>query len=251
VDTDILKPNTGYVSIERPSQVSSSKDSSEPPTTGVITPDDEQPAPYAEPVSEDEDEDVMDIGLAKDEEKRTGLTGQQVAEAIAFREKMLKERDSSPPSNIQDLGRKRFGNDLGPEDDDDEADERTPLLQNTNASSTKPKAKAKPRTLSIDPLALSSTFDQTLRERLRGAQDEQEAKDAPQQDSEREDQNGHPDGSTSAAPGDEPDLIRDWMAPPGKRIAVPVRIEPKVYFATERTFLVSYCCLGCEDWFLT
>ncbi len=28
-------------------------------------------------------------------------------------------------------------------------------------------------------------------------------------------------------------------APPGKKIAIPVRIEPKVYFAAERTFLVS------------
>jgi hypothetical protein len=28
-----------------------------------------------------------------------------------------------------------------------------------------------------------------------------------------------------------------FTAPPGKKIAVPVRVEPKVYFATERTFL--------------
>lgn len=28
-----------------------------------------------------------------------------------------------------------------------------------------------------------------------------------------------------------------WKAPPGKRIHVPVRVEPKVYFAAERTFL--------------
>jgi len=32
-------------------------------------------------------------------------------------------------------------------------------------------------------------------------------------------------------------LERTWRAPQGKRIAVPVRIEPKVYFAAERTFL--------------
>jgi SPX domain protein involved in polyphosphate accumulation/uncharacterized membrane protein YidH (DUF202 family) len=30
---------------------------------------------------------------------------------------------------------------------------------------------------------------------------------------------------------------RRWKAPPGKRIHVPVRVEPKVYFAAERTFL--------------
>ena len=33
-------------------------------------------------------------------------------------------------------------------------------------------------------------------------------------------------------------VSRDFRAPPGKRISVPVRIEPKVYFAAERTFLV-------------
>ncbi|KAG1743955.1 uncharacterized protein EDB91DRAFT_1335642 [Suillus paluster] len=36
---------------------------------------------------------------------------------------------------------------------------------------------------------------------------------------------------------DERLLMRDWTAPAGKRIAVSVRVEPKVYFANERTFL--------------
>ena len=31
--------------------------------------------------------------------------------------------------------------------------------------------------------------------------------------------------------------VRRFKAPKGKRIHVPVRVEPKVYFATERTFL--------------
>ena len=35
-------------------------------------------------------------------------------------------------------------------------------------------------------------------------------------------------------------LERNWRAPAGKRIAVPVRVEPKVYFAVERTFFVSF-----------
>ena len=38
--------------------------------------------------------------------------------------------------------------------------------------------------------------------------------------------------------GDDRTLTREWRAPPGTRIAIPIRIEPKVYFATERTFLV-------------
>ncbi|KAH9481308.1 Vacuolar transporter chaperone 4 [Psilocybe cubensis] len=37
--------------------------------------------------------------------------------------------------------------------------------------------------------------------------------------------------------GDDRILERNWRAPEGKLIAIPVRIEPKVYFAAERTFL--------------
>lgn len=39
--------------------------------------------------------------------------------------------------------------------------------------------------------------------------------------------------------GDDRIIERSWHAPEGKRILVPVRIEPKVYFVAERTFLVS------------
>ena len=37
--------------------------------------------------------------------------------------------------------------------------------------------------------------------------------------------------------GDSPIQERRFKAPPGKKIYVPVRVEPKVYFAAERTFL--------------
>ena len=46
-------------------------------------------------------------------------------------------------------------------------------------------------------------------------------------------------GVGASRAGDDRVLERNWTAPAGKRIAVPVRIEPKVYFASERTFLVS------------
>ncbi|KAG1725146.1 VTC domain-containing protein [Suillus paluster] len=63
------------------------------------------------------------------------------------------------------------------------------------------------------PLSPSSAFDERLRERF------QAKKNVPPRAQE------------------ERLLVRDWTAPPGKRIAVPVRVEPKVYFANERTFL--------------
>jgi uncharacterized membrane protein YidH (DUF202 family) len=37
--------------------------------------------------------------------------------------------------------------------------------------------------------------------------------------------------------GDGPVHTKKFLAPPGKKIYVPVRVEPKVYFAAERTFL--------------
>jgi hypothetical protein len=91
------------------------------------------------------------------------------------------------------------------------------------------------RSVSIDPLAPSSAFDERLRERL------QARKNAPPRA-----QNGVVRDSDEDAVGldeenlreEERLLVRDWTAPSGKRIAVPVRVEPKVYFANERTFLV-------------
>ena len=44
-----------------------------------------------------------------------------------------------------------------------------------------------------------------------------------------------PTGTTSLLTG--PYIARRFKAPPGKRIHVPVRVEPKVFFAAERTFL--------------
>ena len=37
-----------------------------------------------------------------------------------------------------------------------------------------------------------------------------------------------------------PEYVTSFRAQPGKRVVVPIRIEPKVYFANERTYLVSF-----------
>ncbi|KAL8675083.1 MAG: hypothetical protein Q9168_000566 [Polycauliona sp. 1 TL-2023] len=44
-------------------------------------------------------------------------------------------------------------------------------------------------------------------------------------------------GGTSTAAGSGPPVPKRFKAPKGKRIHVPVRVEPKVHFAAERTFL--------------
>jgi hypothetical protein len=184
--------------------------SSERPSSGALTPDgvNVERAAYAEPLSEGEGDEDMDLAPARDEGARTGLAGAQAADAIAYREKHLKERVKLPgPSRAL-------------------SSECLPVVP---APPTTP-AQRPPRlrTLSIDPLVPSSTFDERLQDRLRAVE------------------RAHYDGEADAAQssprsgetGDDRILTREWRAPSGKRIAVPVRVEPKVYFATERTFLV-------------
>jgi hypothetical protein len=171
---------------------------------------------YTEPVSEGEEDEILNAP-ARDEDKRIGVSGDDVKAAIAHREQMLKERRESDV----------HGNAPALEDDS------MPHFKVSDANH------GRPRTLSIDPLALSSKFDETLKDRLRG---EQEAR-------ERGRVHGHADSAIAeddeGGLGDQEDqgddriLSRDWTAPAGKRIAIPVRIEPKVYFAAERTFLVG------------
>lgn len=205
MDTDILKPDTGSVPFERksgpPSRLHSVEGSS-----GLQTPDRRSTGQhYTEPVSEGEEDEEMDLAPAKDERQRTGITGRELDEAIAYREKMLKENQATTSKDGQ-----------GPS-------ERTPFLKNRTTTTASP---VKPRALSIDPLAPSQAFDRTLRERLGNAAE-----------TENQDETPH-DEVEEALRSDERIVSRDFRAPEGKRVAVPVRIEPKVYFASERTFLV-------------
>ncbi|KAJ7096530.1 VTC domain-containing protein [Mycena belliarum] len=273
MDTDILKPDTGYLTIiERPAHVSSTagsstKHSSEHPTSGSRTPLDEDEAAgnYHEPVSEGEEDDDHDLAPARDEDKRTGLSRKEVAEAIAYREHMLKSRSGPDVVSASYVSARRFsrvrGGDETPSDGEDgggeeeeeeEYGEAAAPLRGRVAGGSKSVPIAKPRTLSIDPLAPSSAFDETLRDRLTGEREarlrreerqaaaaaahgrdeEEETRPAPE-DEEDEDE----DDPLIPRRDDDRQLSRDVRAPAGKRISVPVRIEPKVYFAAERTFL--------------
>ncbi|KAL5504153.1 VTC4 [Sanghuangporus vaninii] len=230
MDIDILKPDTGKMHIERPSH---SATASVAETPGVATPDYEAPRPYTEPVSEGEDDEYA-LQPARDEDKATGLSGEAVAAAIAERNRILeKERAETP----QRPTRQREENDEG--DDYVADDERAPLMSGRRRTSQPTSAIAastphkSQRGLSIDPLAPSQAFDQTFRSRLA------KAASSEQDESAIDD----PDSEAVMAPagrrlrGDDRELIRFWRSAPGQRIAVPVRIEPKVYFASERTFL--------------
>lgn len=207
MDVDITKPDTGFGSVSRPH---STRSPSERPSSGVHTPDgpDAEGETYAEPLSEGEGDEDMDLAPARDEGARIGLSDGQAADAIAYREKHLKEREQQPgPSRTL-------------------SSERLPVVP---APPTTPAPRPpRLRTLLIDPLVPSSTFDERFKDRLREvkrAHDEVEVHTAQTS----------PTGNEN---GNDRTLTREWHAPSGKRIVVPVRIEPKVYFATERTFLV-------------
>ncbi|KAL0571002.1 vacuolar transporter chaperone [Marasmius crinis-equi] len=249
MDTDIQKPDTGYLSvIERPAE-SHSRGTSTQVSSGETSPK----TKYTEPLSEGEDDEDMDIVPAKDEGRRIGLTDSQVAEATAYREQMLKERRKSEAA----IGKKPLtsrsypGPDADEEaidgdgEDEDESEAMKRVTKGRSASQGAPK----PRTLSINPLVPSSAFDQTLKDRLRVQVDVKkglqngngvDAKDkfnkTPEEDEQSHDEDEDED-EAGPSTGDDRVMSRDWHAPPGKRIAVPVRVEPKVYFATERTFL--------------
>ncbi|KAH9995669.1 SPX-domain-containing protein [Russula compacta] len=200
MDVDITKPNTGFTSVSRPR-------SQRTRSSGAPTPDgaDAESATYAEPVSEGEGDEHMDVAPARDEGARIGLADGQAADAIAYREKQLKERAQQPgPSRAL-------------------SSECLPVLP-APPTTPAPRLPSRMRTLSIDPLVPASAFDERFKDRLR-------AVEYAQQDGEEQASPGSNDT------GDDRILTREWRAPQGKRIAVPVRVEPKVYFATERTFL--------------
>ncbi|THH29918.1 hypothetical protein EUX98_g4267 [Antrodiella citrinella] len=248
METDILKPDTGAVTIERPLHGGSKgSSSSEHPNSGFLTPDSPR-RPYAEPVSEGEEDEDMDMAPAKDEGLITGLSGAALAEAVAIREKNMKERelaDSRHPTttNVKAKDMAFPEEDDADDADDEDANERTPFLKGRKATGKALADDAKSRALSIDPLAPSSAFDETLRDRLR---EDAERKRVTEEDAIDEDDDDDDDAEdlqegmsqvNRARRQSERILERNWRAPPGKRISVPVRVEPKVYFATERTFL--------------
>ncbi|KAH9885846.1 SPX-domain-containing protein [Cubamyces lactineus] len=243
MEVDILKPDTGALVIERPLQSSSKGTSSRAGTSGQTTPERIQ---YAEPVSEGEEDEAMDMAPAKDEGQRIGLPKQDVAAAVAIREKNLKERDTQPPAATATAAESDA-------DDDDEVDatERSPFLKKARKDSggivaAALSSTAQVRAMSIDPLATSTAFDETLRDRLR-EENVQRRDGAGSAVGDGDDEDEDDDDSARARrargaveegreAGDDRILDRSWRAPAGKRIAIPVRIEPKVYFAAERTF---------------
>lgn len=242
MDVDILKPDTGYLSvIERPTTnpgtASTSKVTSQHQSpVGSNSPVVEN---YAEPESEGEEDDDM-LSPAKDEDKRTGLTGEEVQAAVAYREQMLKDRKESPKTESESTSMSVEGPGPSSEEGQTQLKPRYRRARKTSASDN-----VNPRTLSIDPLAPSSAFDETLKTKLSGERAARQRiengnSNEPRDDGDENGRGDAEDEEMGRQNGNDRILTRDWHAPDGKRISVPVRIEPKVYFAAERTFLVCF-----------
>jgi hypothetical protein len=210
VDIDIRKPDTGTVHIDRPSGRGSLTGSQGASSHSLTPIDIDMEPPYTEPLSEGEEEEEGELAIAPDENRRVGFREGEATEAIAFRKRHLADDDA--PRETHPITAK------------------VPIEAHGELH---PHPHGKPRGLSIDPLAPAATFDEVLKNKLRNLS---------ASGSKRRGQGNLSDGSdenTAFEEEEERILTREWSAQPGKKIAVPVRVEPKVFFACERTFLVS------------
>lgn len=213
---------------------------------------------YTEPVSEGEEDEQMDIAAVRgaDEARYVRLAEEQVTEAVLFREEVLRRaREGGGDSNGK--GKGTGAGVVSDEDEDEAADAHVPYLRRRSSVPVG----ERPQNLAIDPLAPSSQFDKSFWSKLstaasaNGNGNGNQAKvnggkslrhaaiTEEDEDEERE--------AAGLADGEEEDegevaqtiYVKNIRSAAGKRISVPVRIEPKVIFANERTFLVCFLLL--------
>lgn len=221
MDADIRKPDTGNVAIGRPISTTTS------PETHTPASEADPLMRYTEPVSEGEEDELRDMGVAQDEVSFARVDAKAAAEAIKERqaelerqklEELRQKKDKSPAGRMTSAP--------APELASDEEDERTPFLRRRRSS--QPAERPKMLNININPLVPSKAFDKNFKSVMKKNEDIAEADDE-QEDGAQEQRR------------EVTEYVRHFIAQPGKKIAVPVRVEPKVYFANERTFLVSLC----------
>ncbi|KDN34843.1 hypothetical protein RSAG8_12075, partial [Rhizoctonia solani AG-8 WAC10335] len=217
MEADIRKPDTGNVAIGRPISTATSPESHTPASES------DPVLRYTEPVSEGEEDEMRDYGVAQDEASLARIDAKAVAEAIKERQAELeRQKLEELQNNKRPTPQGRLTSIPEPELADDEDDERTPFLRRRRSS----QPAERPKGLSINPLAPSKAFDTNFKSALKRQnveipEEDEQDEPAPEQEERR----------------DETEYVRHFIAQPGKKIAVPVRVEPKVYFANERTFL--------------
>lgn len=208
---------------------------------------------YTEPVSEGEEDEDMALGIASIEGASARVPLTEALEAIAFRERKLQAEEAEMERQHQERvarAQAQAQRNGGAHHDDDDADERTPFLKKSRDDQQRGQRRGDTghsRRLAIDPLAPSSEFDKTFRKRLDASKRRKRGSRSTSHDNRHrhptlaegdEDEEDGAEPSTSARPEEERVYLNSYTAQTGKRISVPVRVEPKVFFAQERTFLV-------------
>jgi hypothetical protein len=224
VDIDIRKPDTGAVHIDRPSAQGWHTATHSRQTSQSVSPIEVEQPPYTEPLSEGEEDEEEDVAIAADENRRVGFNKGEATEAIAFRNKRLADADAEIRA--------------------DETTQNGKTRQTSDRGEARAQARdrptGKPRALSINPLTPAAAFDEVLRNKLKSEsakQQRQQRQQNQQQQQQQQQRIVEVDIDGAVLEEEERILTREWRAEPGKKIAVPVRVEPKVYFACERTFL--------------
>lgn len=234
MDQDIRKPVTARsrVLIERPHSQAHSSASAQ--TSAPDSPDISHPTSYHEPVSEGEDDEEYLTHAARNEDVHLRLPPTAAAEAKAardFREKKLREEAHALASSGKSNGDSKVaggGSSSVPGDGQSSADKQKAIKSKYDPS------------LRIDPLASANRFDKNVTlldeaslKKLNEA-NKKRIKDAAASGSEDEDEEELEEDDEEA---NRVVYVDHFRAPAGKKIAMPIRIEPKVVFAAERTFL--------------
>ena len=219
MDQDIRKPVSARsrVLIERPHSTTHSISAG----TSALQSPHQDPQSYHEPVSEGEDDEEYLVQAAKNEEQHLRLPPDAAAQARAardFREKKLRDEAA-----IQ-AGASRISR-----------------SESHGADARRANKVAYDPSLRIDPLASSDRVDKHMSllddKSMKKLDEEAKMRDSADDDEEEEEEGGQGEEGEEDEDGDRVVYVDHFRAPAGKRIAVPVRVEPKVVFAAERTFL--------------
>ena len=235
METDIRKPDTGNVSISRPTPATSHAN-----TDSTTTPETHSPVAlghhYTEPVSEGEEDEAMAIAMPMSENTAARVPLAAALEAIAWRERQIREQEVEMEKQRTEA---RLKGNEGPSEGVQEIQGGMPFRRRDSPKSKESSKGTK--ALSIDPLAPSSEFDRRFKKKLgrRGRGSRSISRDPSAERREEEDTAEFAEASARDQAG-ETIYTNAFSAQTGKRIAVPVRVEPKVFFAQERTFLVRF-----------
>lgn len=214
MDIDIRKPVSMNLELDRPQHSSATSEAS----AGSAS-----KAPHYEPVSEDEFEDDEHahhsyVATAQQEADSLGLSAldPRIKEIREQREKYLVEHRKESEGAQK-------------------AASSAPTKETTQTSRSDIE-----HTSRADILAPSSVFDKNYMKKAAQpsgkADDEEDEADARALAALQGRDEEEPRGAGSGPPAGV-EYVRNFTAEHGKKVSVPIRLEPKVYFANERTFL--------------